>query len=74
MPGDRDWLAAFPDVTIASDLADELRLALPAGVDPLEVLDAGRRAGRVSDFGLDLPTLSELFLLAAGEADETSAA
>jgi ABC-2 type transport system ATP-binding protein len=66
--GDRSWLAAFPDVTIASDLSDELRLALPAGVDPLDVLDAARTAGRVSDFGLDLPTLSELFLLAAGAA------
>ncbi|HYO19194.1 MAG TPA: ATP-binding cassette domain-containing protein [Dermatophilaceae bacterium] len=67
--GDRGWLAAFPDVTIASDQSDELRLSLPAGVDPLDVLDAARRAGRVSDFGLDLPTLSELFLLAAGASD-----
>jgi ABC-2 type transport system ATP-binding protein len=67
--GDRGWLVAFPDVTIASDLSDELRLSLPADVDPLDVLDAARRAGRVSDFGLDLPTLSELFLLAAGASD-----
>jgi ABC-2 type transport system ATP-binding protein len=68
LAGDRTWLAAFPDVAIASDLSDELRLTLPAGVDPLDVLDAARRAGRVSDFGLDLPTLSELFLLAARAA------
>ena len=64
--GERGWLAAFPDVTVASDMSDEVRLSLPAGVDPLDVLDAARRAGRVTDFGLDLPTLSELFLLAAG--------
>ena len=72
--GDRGWLAAFPRVTVASDLSDELRLALPTGVDPLEILDAARRAGPVTDFGLDLPTLSELFLLAAGGAGEVGAA
>ncbi len=61
----RDWLSAYPDVTVVSDEADELRLAVPAGVDPLELLDAARAAGRVVDFGLDLPTLSQLFLAAA---------
>lgn len=74
LSGSRDWLAGFPEVTIASDLSNELRLALPAGVDALAVLDAGRNAGRVTDFGLDLPTLSELFLLAAGETDASGAA
>ena len=72
--GDRGWLAAFPDVTIASDLSDELRLSLPADVEPLDLLDAARRAGPVSDFGLDLPTLSELFMLAAGPSSESDAA
>jgi ABC-2 type transport system ATP-binding protein len=61
----RDWLLAYPDITVASDEADDLRLALPPGIDPLEVLDAARAAGRVVDFGLDLPTLSQLFLSAA---------
>jgi ABC-2 type transport system ATP-binding protein len=60
-----DWLVAFPDITVVSDQADELRLALPPGIDPLTVLDAARAAGRVVDFGLDLPTLSQLFLAAA---------
>jgi ABC-2 type transport system ATP-binding protein len=72
--GDRGWLAAFPDVVVASDLSDELRLSLPAGVEPLDLLDAARRAGPVSDFGLDLPTLSELFMLAAGSSSESDAA
>lgn len=63
----RDWLAEFPDVTVASDDADAVRLTLPAGTDPLAVLDAARAAGPVTDFGLDLPTLSQLFLAAAGE-------
>ena len=47
-----------------SDDADDLRLAVPPGTDPLDVLDAARAAGRVIDFGLDLPTLSQLFLAA----------
>jgi ABC-2 type transport system ATP-binding protein len=64
---DRSWLAAFPEATIAQDQADDLRLDLPAGTDALTVLDAARAAGAVSDFGLELPTLSQLFMSAAGE-------
>jgi ABC-2 type transport system ATP-binding protein len=67
---DRDWLLAFPGVTVVSEEADDLRLALPPGIEPLEVLDAARTAGPVADFGLDLPTLSELFLTAADRALE----
>jgi len=66
VPGGRSWLAGFPEVVVVSDQADELRLSLPAALDPLTVLDAARSAGPVSDFGLDLPTLSHLFMLAAG--------
>jgi ABC-2 type transport system ATP-binding protein len=61
----RDWLLAFPDVTVVSDEADDLRLTIPQGTDPLEVLDGARAAGSVVDFGLDLPTLSQLFLAVA---------
>ena len=63
---DREWLRAFPGVEVVTDEADELRLALPSGVEALDVLDAARAAGDVVDFGLDLPTLSELFFEAAG--------
>jgi ABC-2 type transport system ATP-binding protein len=62
-PHGRDWLAGFPGVAVVSDDADALRLSVPAGVDPLELLDAARAAGDVSDFGLDTPTLSQLFLM-----------
>jgi ABC-2 type transport system ATP-binding protein len=62
----RAWLVRFPQVSVVSDQADELRLAIPPGTDPLDVLDAARTAGQVVDFGLDLPTLSQLFLAAAG--------
>jgi ABC-2 type transport system ATP-binding protein len=63
------WLARFPGVEVVTEAADGLRLSIPQGVDALDVLDAARGAGRVSDFGLDLPTLSQLFLSAerAGE-------
>jgi len=64
--GERTWLTRYPDVAVVGDDAEGLRLALPPGQDPLEVLDAARAAGQVGDFGLDLPTLSQLFLLAAG--------
>ena len=56
---------AFAGVRVAIAEADDLRLELPDGIDPLDVLDAARAAGPVVDFGLDLPTLSQLFLAAA---------
>ena len=64
-PSNRDWLSTYPRVTVVSDQADDLRLEIPDGIDPLDVLDAARAGGRVDDFGLDLPTLSQLFLAAA---------
>jgi ABC-2 type transport system ATP-binding protein len=63
---DRSWLDPFPGTIVVSEEADELRIAVPPGTDPLAVLDAARAAGRVLDFGLDLPSLSQLFLSAAG--------
>jgi ABC-2 type transport system ATP-binding protein len=66
----RQWLAAFPGVSVVSDEADDLRLAVPLGTDPLDVLDAARAAGRVDDFGLELPTLSQLFLAAVDTTAE----
>jgi ABC-2 type transport system ATP-binding protein len=65
----RAWLRGFPGVAVVSEHADALLLDLPADTDPLAVLDAARSAGPVSDFGLDLPTLSQLFL----QADRASA-
>jgi ABC-2 type transport system ATP-binding protein len=64
----RDWLAKFPTVEVVADQVDAVRLDVPTGVDPLALLDAARAAGPVTDFGLDLPTLSHLFLTAVGEA------
>jgi ABC-2 type transport system ATP-binding protein len=67
---DRSWLGGFPAVTVISDEADDLRLDIPVGTEPLDVLDGARRAGRVVDFGLELPTLSQLFLAAAAGPDD----
>jgi ABC-2 type transport system ATP-binding protein len=68
---DRGWLRQFPSATVISEEADEVRLAVPPGDDPLAILDAAREAGRVIDFGLDLPSLSQLFLEAAGQTPAT---
>lgn len=67
---ERDWLAAFPEVIVVASQDRELRLDIPPGIDPLAVLDAARAATAVLDFGLDLPTLSQLFLAAAGHVAE----
>jgi ABC-2 type transport system ATP-binding protein len=61
------WVHGMDGVRVASSDAEGLRLALAPGVDPLAVLDAARSAGRVRDFGLDQPSLAELFLEAVGE-------
>jgi ABC-2 type transport system ATP-binding protein len=66
---DPGWLAAVPGVDVVAEAADDLRLSVPEGVDALDILDAARRAGRVTDFGLDLPTLSQLFLAARRAAE-----
>ncbi|KRE55127.1 ABC transporter ATP-binding protein [Phycicoccus sp. Soil748] len=64
----RGWVQAFEGVEVVSDHADDLRLTVPPQVDPLRVLDAARACGPVLDFGLELPTLSELFLAAVSAA------
>ena len=43
------------------------RVRLSPGADPAAVLDAVRSHATVTDFGVEAPTLSELFLAAAGE-------
>jgi ABC-2 type transport system ATP-binding protein len=60
------WDRGMAGVRVVSSEADGVRLALEPGVDPLAVLDAARRAGRLRDFGLEQPSLVELFLEAVG--------
>ena len=70
---DPSWVA--PDAcTITSVDASGTRLRLAPHADPGAVLDAIRTHGRVDDFGVEAPSLSELFLEAAGSDTETEAA
>lgn len=67
--GRPSWLGDLPGVELLDTGPGGLRLRLDPGVDALAVLDAARAAGPVVDFGLELPSLSQLFLRAAGDAD-----
>ena len=60
------WARRIAGVRIVSSDAAGLRLSLGPDVEPLAVLDAARAAGAVRDFGLELPSLTELFLDAVG--------
>ena len=53
--------------TVASTNAAGSRLKLAPGADPGTVLDAIRAKATVTDFAVESPSLSELFLAAAGE-------
>lgn len=60
-----EWLDGVP-VDISSVGASETRLHLGPGADPGAVLDVVRQHATVADFGVEAPTLSELFLAAVG--------
>ena len=59
--------------TVATTDASGTRLRLDASADPGTVLDAVRAHVTVADFGVESPSLSELFLAATGEAPEDAA-
>jgi ABC-2 type transport system ATP-binding protein len=65
-PEARRRLEAAAGVRVTSSDASGLRLALEPGADPLALLDRVREAGTVRDFGLEQPSLAELFLEAVG--------
>ena len=67
--GRPSWLGDLSGVELLDAGPGGLRLRLDPGVDALAVLDAARAAGPVVDFGLEQPSLSQLFLRAAGDAD-----
>jgi len=64
------WLGGFETVRVIECSGDAVTLDVPDGVDALAVLDAARALGPVTDFGLDLPTLSQVFLTAAAALGE----
>jgi ABC-2 type transport system ATP-binding protein len=66
-PGGQAWVEALPGVEVAEATPAGMRLRLGPGIDPLVVLDAARAAGSVLDFGLEQPSLSQLFLRAVDD-------
>ena len=64
-----EWLGRV-DATIASTDASGSRLRLAPSTDAAAALDAVRAHAAVTDFGVEAPSLSELFLQVAGESAE----
>jgi ABC-2 type transport system ATP-binding protein len=64
---DEGWLPAGAGEVVRQD-ASGTRIRLAPDVDPGAVLDAVRAHQPVRDFGVEAPSMSELFLAAAGEA------
>ena len=58
-----EWMDGLPATVSRSEQAGS-RLLLEPGADAVGVLDEIRRRGPVSDFGVEAPSLSELFLAA----------
>jgi ABC-2 type transport system ATP-binding protein len=56
-----DWPAGLPGVDVVERAADGVLLELRPEADSQDVLDAARRAGRVTRFTEEHPTLAELF-------------
>jgi ABC-2 type transport system ATP-binding protein len=56
-----DWAAGLAGVEVVERAADGVVLELAPEVDSQQVLDAARRAGRVTRFAEEHPTLAELF-------------
>jgi ABC-2 type transport system ATP-binding protein len=68
---DDAWLGGLPVRRVERD-ATGSRLLLAPGARATDVLDAIRARGEVTDFGVEAPSLSELFLAATGHhPDET---
>jgi ABC-2 type transport system ATP-binding protein len=69
---DAGWFDG-PDVEVVTSAATGSRMRLAPGVDAGGVLDVIRRDRRITDFGVEAPTLSELFLAAVGPTEEVPA-
>lgn len=76
---DAEWFAqAVADVDVDMDVdvtasGAVSRLRLGPATDAGDVLDVVRRHRRVTDFAVEAPTLSELFIAAAGPTEEVPA-
>ena len=59
--GGEEWLAGVAGAEVVDRGPDGVLVALRDGAGPDALLDAARRAGSVTHFALERPTLSELF-------------
>ena len=64
---DGAWAEGVSGATVIGVDARGTHLLLDPGADPLEVLQQAAEAGKVVDFSLDLPRLSQLFRQAVGQ-------
>jgi ABC-2 type transport system ATP-binding protein len=62
-----DWASGLPGTTVVGKANGRVVLELAGGADEQAVLDAARRAGRVTHFGAVERTLAELFRQAVQE-------
>lgn len=67
---DEKWLDGV-GAEVVSTAAMGSRVRLGAGIEATEVLDVIRACARVSDFGVEAPSLSELFRDAVGESPDS---
>jgi ABC-2 type transport system ATP-binding protein len=61
-----DWLPAVAGVEVLERRNGNMRLWVDRNVDPVQVLAAAGRAGRVTEFGFGPPSLAEIFLELVG--------
>ena len=68
LEGDRsgEWARSLPGVSISEMKGGQLRLVLDESVSSDQVLDAARRAGRVTEFSFERRRLSEVFRESVG--------
>jgi len=64
---DGPWADGLAGVKVTANDARGAHLLLDPGTDPIEVLRCAAKAGKVVDFALDLPRLSQLFRQAVGQ-------
>lgn len=64
--GDASFLGPFAGVEVRAERAGSMELALPAAIDPQEILRAALSAGRVTRFEVGPPSLEEVYFTLTG--------
>jgi ABC-2 type transport system ATP-binding protein len=64
------WVPVVPGATVTTKQDGRLRVLVDASVDLSEILDEARRAGELTTFSFEPPSLTDLFLEAVSEGRE----